>query len=55
MIHKKLCRILGISSKPVSGISQAKTVAPGVHIPHQAVTPSYVDMIRQYKLQITHG
>ena len=55
MIHKKLCRILGIALEPVARISEAKTVAPGIHIQHKPVSPDPVNVIGQDKLQITNS
>lgn len=55
MILKKLYRILCVILEPVSSVSQAKTVTPRIHIPHEASTPDALNVISQNDLQITNG
>ena len=52
LINKKLYRVVGILFKPRTCIAKTKTVAPGVHVLYQKVTPGSIDMFRQYYLQI---
>lgn len=55
MIHKKFTRILGVLFEPVPRVAEPETVAPGIHIQHQAIPPDPIDMVRQQDLQITYG
>ena len=55
MIRKKLCRVFGITLEPVSSIPETKTVAPVIHVQHEAVATYALNVVSQYKLQIADG
>ncbi len=55
MIDKKFSRIVGIGLKPVTRIAEPKTVTPGIHIRHQAITTDILNIVRKDNLQVTNG
>ena len=55
MIYKKLPSIFGILIIPTTCITQAKAIAPRVHIRHKAIAPHILEEISQQNLQVADG
>lgn len=55
LIYKKFPGIFRVLLEPPARASETETVAPRVHILHQAFPANSVDMIGQHDLQVTNG
>ncbi len=55
MFYKEVSRILSVALEPRACVTEAETVAPGVHIQHQPVAAHTIDEIGQKHLQVTDG
>ena len=54
MIYKEFYRIYGVLLEPCARIAKAETVAPGIHVGHEAFPPNTRDVIGEYDLQVTY-
>jgi len=55
MIQKKILRIVGIVFEPGTGAAEAKTVAPGIHVGHDALPPHAGNVVGENDLQVTNS